>query len=100
MGGVTAEEFVAQLRNYDGCSDGDVDEAADMLEFFFGQMQMHSPTRNGQHRYRFRLGGWPMTHCVGSSKVQAVRAATKEIRRARLGVPRLYRNKPPQRSKP
>jgi len=59
----------------------DIDEAADMLEFFFGQMQMHSPDMGGQHSYRFRSGGWPMTHCKGPNAEDAVRAAMREIKR-------------------
>ena len=59
----------------------DLDEAADMLEFFFGQMQMHSPDMGGQHSYRFRSGGWPMTHCKGPNAEDAVRAAMREIKR-------------------
>jgi hypothetical protein len=46
-------------------------------------MQMHSPKMNGQHSYRFRSGGWPMTHCVGPSEEDAVRSATQEIQRSR-----------------
>ena len=57
-------------------------DAADMLDFFFGQMQMHSPKMDGQHRYRFR-DGWPMTHCVGPNAEDAVRAAVEEFKRAR-----------------
>jgi hypothetical protein len=72
--------IVMRLRDYDGCHDGDIDEAADMLEFFFGQMQMHSPKMDGQHSYRFR-GGWQMTHCRGPNAEDAVRAAIREIRR-------------------
>jgi hypothetical protein len=58
-------------------------EAADMLEFFFGQMQMHSPKMDGQHSYRFRGSGWPMTHCVGPNAEDAVKAALQEIQRSR-----------------
>jgi hypothetical protein len=58
-------------------------EAADMLEFFFGQMQMHSPKMDGQHSYRLRGGGWPMTHCVGPSAEDAVKSAIREIKRSR-----------------
>lgn len=58
-------------------------EAADMLEFFFGQMQMHSPDMGGQHSYRFCSGGWPMTHCKGPNAENAVRAAIEEIKRER-----------------
>jgi hypothetical protein len=67
-------------------SDDDIqqlNDAADMLEFFFGQMQMHSPKMGGEHSYQFRSGGWPMTHCKGPSAEHAVRAAIEEIRRER-----------------
>lgn len=75
--------IVMRLRDYENCHDGDVDEAADMLEFFFGQMQMHSPKMDGRHSYRFRGSGWPMTHCVGPNAEDAVKAALNEIRRSR-----------------
>ncbi len=75
-------DIVSRLRNYDGCHDGDIDEAADMLEFFFDQMQAHSLKMNGQHGYRFRSGGWPMTHCVGPNAEEAVRAAIRETKRS------------------
>lgn len=58
-------------------------EAAETLEFFFGQMQAHDVKMDGQHRYRFVSGGWPMTHCVGPNAVAAVNAAMQEIRRSR-----------------
>jgi hypothetical protein len=77
----TEKILVERLRDYDQCHDGDIDEAADMLEFFFGQMQMHSPKMDGQHSYSFR-GGWPMQHCIGNSPEAAVRAAIAEIRKA------------------
>jgi hypothetical protein len=57
------------------------EEAADMLEFFFGQMHIQSPQMNGQHTYRFINGGWPMTHCKGPTSCEAVRAAISEVRR-------------------
>ena len=63
--------------------DQQLNDAADMLEFFFGQMQMHSPKMDGSHSYRFRSGGWPMTHCVGPNAVVAVKAAIQEIKRER-----------------
>lgn len=53
-------------------------DAADLLEFFFGQLQMHSPRMDGQHSYRFR-GGWPMTHCVGPDPEVAVASALREM---------------------
>jgi hypothetical protein len=60
-----------------------MNQAADMLEFFFGQMQMHSPKMDGQHSYRFRGSGWPMTHCVGPNAEDAVKSALQEIQRFR-----------------
>lgn len=77
--------IVMRLRDYESCHDGDIDEAADMLEFFFCQMQMqmHSPTMDGQHSYRFRSGGWPMTHCRGPNADVAVKAAIQEVKRQR-----------------
>ena len=76
-------DIVMRLRDYDG----DVDEAADMLEFFFGQMQMHSPNMDGNHSYRFRSSGWPMTHCKGPNAEAAVKAAIQEIKRESLLKP-------------
>lgn len=76
------ESIVTRLRDYDNCHDGDVDDAADMLEFFFGRMQMHRPDMGGNHSYYFLSGGWPMTHCKGPNAEDAVRAAIQEIKRA------------------
>lgn len=76
--------IVERLRNYDSCNDGDIDEAADMLEFFFGQMQMHSPHMGGQHSYSFKSFGWPMKHCKGPNREDAVKSAVAEIKRNRL----------------
>lgn len=73
-------DIVARLRDH---NDGDVDEAADMLEFFFGQMRMHSPHMGGDHSYRFISGGWPMTQCRGPNAVDAVRSAIRAIKRER-----------------
>jgi len=55
--------------------------AEDMLNFLKGQLQMHSPKMNGQHSYRFRSSGWPMTHCKGPNVEEAIRNAILEIRR-------------------
>ena len=74
----SVEPIVMRLRDP---SFTDIDEAAAMLEFFFGQMQMHSADMGGQHSYRFRSSGWPMTHCKGPSAEDAVRAAMQEIMR-------------------
>jgi hypothetical protein len=82
--------LVEALRSYSRADEDGVevntqtcDEAADMLEFFFSQMQMNSPQMNGQHSYRFRSGGWPMTHCKGPNAEDAVKAAIQEIKRER-----------------
>lgn len=75
-------DIVSRLRNYETCHDNVIDEAADMLEFFFGQMQMHSPKMDGQHSYRF-CRGWPMKHCKGPNPEAAVRSAIREIHRER-----------------
>jgi hypothetical protein len=56
-------------------------EAADMLDFFFGQMQMYLPKMDGQHKYRFR-SDWPMTHCKGPNAEDAVKSAIQEFKRA------------------
>jgi len=74
-------DLASALAQDSGWSDDDIDQvngAADMLEFFFNQLQMHSPKMDGQNSYRFR-GGWPMTHCVGSNAVEAVKEAIREI---------------------
>lgn len=68
---------------YRTISDDLMCSAANMLKFFFGQLQMHSPQMDGQHSYRFKSGGWPMTHCKGPNAESAVRAAIKEIQRSR-----------------
>ena len=61
---------------------GSVD-AADLIEFFLSQMQNSSPHMNGRHQWRFRCGGWPMTHCVGPTALEAAYNAVNEIRSER-----------------
>ena len=80
-----SDSIVDRLRNYDTCHDGDVDIAADLLEFFLSQMQATSVYMNGQHVWRLRSSGWPMTHCVGPTAEQAALNAVAEIRRERAG---------------
>jgi hypothetical protein len=58
-------------------------KAAEMLVFFFGQMQIHSPKMDGQHSYTFRSSGWPMTHCKGPNAMEAIQAAMAEIERSK-----------------
>jgi len=55
-------------------------EAKIMVQFFINQMQSHSPRMDGTCKYRF-MNGWPMTHCVGSSAIDAVKNAIAEVER-------------------
>ena len=75
---------VAQLRYLsavlaeDGEPNAVMADAANILEFLFGEMQMWSPKMNGSHRWSFR-GGWPWTHCIGRTPEEAIRAAMREV---------------------
>lgn len=60
-----------------------VDEAVDILEFFFNQMQAYSPTMDGNCRYRFRSESRPMQYCVGNTPLEAARNAVAELKRER-----------------
>lgn len=57
-----------------------MEDAADLLEFFFNQMKSYSPQMSGHCSYCFR-GGWPMNHAIGLTKEDAIRAAIKEVKR-------------------
>lgn len=74
-----SDSIVDRLRDYDNCSDNDIDEAADMLEFFFNLMQTYSLDMGGQHSYRFR-GGWPMNKVKGPNPEEAIRAGIKAVK--------------------
>lgn len=76
-------DIVKQLRDYDTCSDGDIDEAADMLEVLLSQFQMHSPNMNGEHSYRFGGGGWPVRSMKGPNVEDALRRVVREVQHAR-----------------
>jgi hypothetical protein len=80
------QSVVMRLRSGDRVADErtrrELREAADMIDFFLHQLQMHSPKMNSQHSYRFR-GGWPMTHAVGPSPEDGIRAAMAEVERSR-----------------
>ena len=52
-----------------------------LLKFLLGQFQMHSPQVTGEHGWRFRNGGWPMTHCKGPTIKQALAKVLAEIER-------------------
>lgn len=72
--------LIDRLRDFNNCNALDTEEAADMLEFFFGRLQAHSPTMSGHCNYRFR-SGWPMQYCVGNTPFEAVRNAVQELKR-------------------
>lgn len=73
--------IVDQLRDYDNCPDGVIDEAADMLAFLLERFQSYSPKMDGQHSWRFRNAGWPMTYFKGPSVEEAIRNAMAEVDR-------------------
>ena len=51
------------------------------LAFLHSQFQMHSPKMDGQHSWRFRNSGWPMTHAKGPTVEAAIQAAMAEVAR-------------------
>jgi len=70
---------------------GDVVEISNLLAeierlraeraFLHSQFQMHSPKMDGQHSWRFRNSGWPMTHAKGPTVEAAIQAAMAEVAR-------------------
>lgn len=74
--------IIDRLRNYDTCNDSDVDLAADMLEFFFRQMQCHSLHMDGTSGYRLR-GGWPLSSVRALTEEEAVMQCMKMIKEDR-----------------
>ena len=73
--------IVERLRNYDSCHDGDIDQAADMLEFFFSCMQSHSLHMNGNRTFRF-YSGWPLSSVAASTPEEAVVKAMLKVAEA------------------
>jgi hypothetical protein len=59
-----------------------------LIEFLLSQFQMHSPDMGGQHSYRFRNDGWPMTHLRGPDIDEALSEAMSEVERSRSVVER------------
>jgi hypothetical protein len=57
-------------------------DAAEMLEFFFDEMQQRSVKMDCQHRW-FMRGGWPMNELVGPTPEAAVRNALKAVKEQR-----------------
>jgi len=60
-----------------------LEEASEMLDFFFRQLQITAPDISGGHSYRFRNGGYPMQFMVGRSRLMAVRNAVDKLKRDR-----------------
>lgn len=56
-----------------------IESMRQMHNFFLDQIQIQSAKMDGKHHYRF-CGGWPMTHCIGSTKDEAVKAAMEEVK--------------------
>jgi hypothetical protein len=73
------EGIVARLRNYDACHDGDIDQAADMLDFFFASMQVCQPSKDGNHYWRF-APGWPLSSVNGKTPEEAVAKAMELVK--------------------
>lgn len=65
--------IIERLRD-DHCATSDVDEAADMLEFLFGQFKLRSLHMGGQHHWWFEHL-WPWGHARGPDIETAVRNA-------------------------
>lgn len=76
--------IVERLRDERNRDDRDIDLAANMLEFFFSQMTIYSPKMDGNHTFTFKSGGWPMNHCMGLTREDAVLAVLEEIQRERM----------------
>ena len=73
-------ETVKRLRDYDNCNDGDVDEAADLLEFLLARFR--PVTTIGGNHWRFATE-WPWTHATGPDIETAIRAAMEEEKRVK-----------------
>lgn len=71
--------IVERLRNYDDCHDGDIDEAADMIEFLLGSLQSHSPKMDGQRSWMWHAG-WPLSSVRASTAEEAVKQAIELIK--------------------
>jgi hypothetical protein len=50
-------------------------------DFLIGQFQMFNPDMGGNHSYRFRNAGWPMTHLRGPNIEAAIENAMEEVSR-------------------
>lgn len=53
--------------------------AADILDFFFGQMRLASVKMDGQHSWRL-ANGYPMTMAIGATPTEAVRHAIDSVK--------------------
>lgn len=61
-----------RLRDVQNCSNKDIGEAADMLEFLLPNFQTYSLDMGGQHSYRFRNGGYHMANLKGPNIEDAI----------------------------
>ena len=57
-------------------------DAVAMLCLLKSLLQVSSAHMNGQHQWRLRGNGWPMTHAVGETSEEALLNVLAEIRRA------------------
>lgn len=61
----------------------ELDTIRTMLDVLLSQLETTHTHMSG-HRYRLRSGGWPMTHAVGSTPEEAMRAVVAEVLRSQL----------------
>ena len=73
-------DIVNRLRN-DACSDDDIDEAADTLEFLLSQFRTTSPKMDGQHGYMF-AHDWRWVFAKGPNIEDAITNAMIESKKA------------------
>ena len=69
-----ANEFIRKQQQ-------EIEQLRAELAFLHSQFQMHSPKMDGQHSWRFRNSGWPMTHAKGPTVEAAIQAAMTEVAR-------------------
>ena len=69
-------------------------EREELLQFLLGEMQMHSPSMDGQHSYRMRTSGWPWTHCKGPNAVEAIKNAIADVKREQEAMDKLTNPSP------
>lgn len=63
--------IINRLRNFGNVYDDDIELAADMLEFFFNQMEAHSLHMDATAGFLLR-NHWPLTSVRAGSREEAV----------------------------